>query len=80
MVCGACTDILKGTEMEKLNLALNERVVFHGAPGLDGMKGYNLGKSSSHIVDFYMIMLDHPLPESLAINIIETCLDREYPP
>ena len=60
----------------KKNFKLKTEVRFINCAEGAGMTGYILGKSSQHAeMDFYIVMLDKPLPESLAIVMTEYCLE-----
>jgi hypothetical protein len=53
-------------------------VKIHSVGGvLENKTGVILGKSFVHILDHYIVLLDDPLPESLAICMTESCLMAE---
>lgn len=61
--------------MKKLDLYLNAPVeIVKTGSGLDMATGRNLGKATEGIVDFYIILLDEPLPDRLAVVMSESCL------
>jgi hypothetical protein len=68
----------------KQNFSLNERVEIHSLgvtmdgerQELEGATGYILGKSFENVLDAYMVMLDKPLPNALAVQMTEACLRR----
>jgi hypothetical protein len=55
-----------------------QKVRFVKCDELTGLTGFVVGKSASHVVDFYMVQMDKPLSdrEDKVVNIIETCLER----
>ena len=60
----------------KKNFKLKTEVRFINCAELSGMTGYILGKSSQFAeMDVYIVMLDKPLPDCLAITITEHCLE-----
>lgn len=63
--------------MEKKNFALKTkvRIVKVGGDVLENQTGTILGKSFVNVNDHYIVLLDNPLPESLAITITEHCLE-----
>ena len=67
----------------KKNFKLYERVAIHrvGSKILDGSVGCILGKSTSGIIDVYIVLLDMPVLQddfgsTKAVCVIESCLDR----
>lgn len=65
--------------MEKMNLELDEVVTIHSTNSdLDGKMGTNMGKSTEHIIDFYIIQLNVPLSTHKAVTVPESCLKREH--
>lgn len=63
----------------KKEFALKQRVRFVHTGGdklLEGKTGTILGKSMVHVIDHYIVMLDEPTPDALAISITEACLER----
>lgn len=60
----------------KLNFAVDQRVVIGRTTDkrLDGKTGTILGKSTNHIAEFYIVLLDEPIKGAKAINLIESCL------
>jgi hypothetical protein len=62
----------------KKEFPLNTKVVIHSVDGpLASKTGVILGKSNVNVVDHYIVLLDDPLPEALAISIIEHCLEAK---
>lgn len=61
-----------------LNLELNEKVRFHStASELDGKVGRNLGQYAPQPnYSHYIILLDEPIDDRLAVVITEYCLTR----
>lgn len=59
------------------NFNLNDKVtLINCGPTLSGRTGYILGKTSQFAeCDLYIVMLDVALPENLAVNIAEHCLE-----
>ena len=47
-----------------------------GSAILEKRTGTILGKSVVNVLDHYIVLLDNPLPESLAVSIPEFCLER----
>lgn len=65
--------------IERKNFELNEKVIIVGLPEdceLNNATGKILNKSNEYLVSFYIVGLDKPLPNALAISMIETCLER----
>lgn len=64
--------------MGNKNFALNTKVRFINVDGiLENRTGIILGKSFESLsTDFYIVLLENPLPERLAITMIEHCLER----
>jgi hypothetical protein len=63
---------------EALDLQLGERVVIDGVDeDIDGRSGQNLGRAMM-LADmvFYIILLDEPLEENLAVMMPEAVLSR----
>lgn len=61
--------------MEHLNLYLNAPVeIINTGSFLDMSTGKNLGKAIDGIIDHYIILLDEPLPDRLAVVMPESCL------
>lgn len=62
----------------KKNFAVDDMVVMRGFGGdalLEGATGTILGKSFEHAeTDFYIVLLDEPLPKAKAICMIESCI------
>lgn len=60
----------------KKEFPLNTKVVIHSVGGdrLENKSGVILGKSVVNVEDHYIVLLDDPLPEALAICITEHCL------
>jgi hypothetical protein len=59
----------------KLNLKVNDRVeIKNTGTDIDGHTGKNLGKATENIIDFYIILLDEPIPNHLAVIFPEGCL------
>lgn len=58
------------------NFSLDQRVSLQW-PGteIDGLTGSILGCASRHIVDFYIVLLDTPLPGDRAIVLPEGCIE-----
>jgi len=64
----------------KNNLKLHSRVIFHSTASveLDNKTGTILGIASSHPSNNYWIVsLDEPLPDRLAVVITDACI-KEY--
>lgn len=63
--------------MQKKNFALHTRVriVRVGGDRLENQAGTILGKSVENVDDHYIVLLDVPLPDRLAICITEHCLE-----
>ena len=62
----------------KKEFKLNQKVRIVNVGGdvsIDGKTGYVLGKSFENVIDFYIVMLDEPRPDALAISITEACLE-----
>ncbi len=61
--------------MIKQNFEVNTVVELHSCMELSGMAGVVLGKASEHAeCDFYIVMLDKPLPDRSAVVMIESCI------
>lgn len=63
--------------MQKKNFAVNTRVRFVRLGGdlLENQTGVILGKSFVSVDDHYIVMLDVPQPDRLAVCITEHCLE-----
>lgn len=63
--------------MTKKNFALKTPVRFikTGGDVLENQTGTILGKSFVNVEDHYIVMLDVPLPDRLAVTITEHCLE-----
>lgn len=62
----------------KKEFPLNTKVLIHSVGGpLENKTGITLGKSSVNVQDHYIVLLDDPLPESLAICVPEHCLEAK---
>lgn len=63
--------------MQKKNFALRTPVRFVrlGGDRLENQTGTVLGKSFENVDDHYIVMLDVPLPDRLAVCITEHCLE-----
>ena len=48
-----------------------------GDKSIEGKTGVILGKSMVHVTDFYIVLLDEPREDALAISITEACLELE---
>lgn len=60
----------------KKNLGIKTKVtIFNTNSDIDGLTGFIAGKSSEHILDHYIVILDEPLKDYMAINIIESCIE-----
>ena len=63
--------------MDKKNFPLNARVKFVKTTGkLDDQTGQILGKAVVDIEDHYIVLLDIPTEEHLAVVITELCLEE----
>ena len=63
--------------MDKKNFPLNTRVKFVKTTGkLDNQTGQILGKAIVSIEDHYIVLLDIPTEEHLAVVITEHCLEE----
>lgn len=63
--------------MSKKNFELKTvvRFVKTGGDVLENQTGTILGKSFVNVVDHYIVLLDNPLPDRLAVVITEHCLE-----
>lgn len=62
--------------MNKKNFKLDQSVkLCHVGEPMDGQTGTILGKSMEHVFDFYIVLLDTPLPDAKAVVLIESCLE-----
>ena len=61
----------------KKNFALNTKVRFikTGGDVLENQTGTILGKSFVNVDDHYIVLLDVPFPDRLAVTITEHCLE-----
>ena len=63
--------------MDKKNFSLNARVKFVKTTGkLDDQTGQILGKAIVSVEDHYIVLLDIPTEEHLAVVITEHCLEE----
>ena len=63
--------------MAKKNFSLNARVKFVKTTGkLDDQTGQILGKAIVSVEDYYIVLLDIPTEEHLAVVITEHCLEE----
>lgn len=63
--------------MNKKNFAVNTKVKFVKTAGnLDNQTGQILGKAIVHVEDYYIVLLDNPTEDRLAIVITEHCLEE----
>lgn len=62
----------------KASFELNTRVRFIKLPEceLTNKSGVILGTSMVDVQDFYIVMLDEPLPNRRAVVMIESCLEK----
>lgn len=61
----------------KKQFSVDDKVVLRnlGSNELEGATGYILGKTMGFAeVDFYLVMLDEPLPDAKAVVMIESCI------
>lgn len=63
----------------KKEFKINTRVRFINLPEceLSGLGGKILGKSFENVHDHYIVLLDHPMPDRLAVCMTEHCLEKE---
>lgn len=63
--------------MSKKNFELKTvvRFVKTGGDVLENQTGTILGKSFVNVEDHYIVLLDNPLPDRLAVTITEHCLE-----
>lgn len=64
----------------KKNFPLRQRVRIVNTGGdasIEGQCGYILGKSCVNVCDLYIVMLDNPTDDSIAISMPEGCLEIE---
>lgn len=63
--------------MEKKNFALKTKVRFvnTGVDSLENQTGTILGKSMEYVFDTYIVLLDNPLDNHLAVTLTEHCLE-----
>jgi len=67
-----------------LELQNYDTVRFHslGGSDLEGETGYILGKyvEDLHGPDYYIVMLDHPFNDRLAVVMTEVCIEKYIAP
>ena len=62
--------------MSKKGFGLGDRLrIVHTGSHLDGTCGTNLGKSTEHVIDFYIVLLDQPTNTNRASTFPEGCLE-----